>query len=163
MSLWRRMLLPLAAGLLGALFITTIYFGLVSWAESPQHAWELFWQERWLVVPIILGFGIQVSLYTILKKRLFAPAVSSAPSGVITGAGGATSTVAMVACCAHHVTDVLPILGMTAAATFLASYQTTFMLVGLSVTWIGIAIMTTILFKERQKAIQQLTLIQQTS
>jgi hypothetical protein len=162
-SLWKRIFWPLFTGLLGALFITAIYFGLVSWAESPQHAIDLLWQERWLVVPIIMGFGIQVSLYTVLKKRLFAPTVGSAPSGVITGAGGATSTVAMVACCAHHVTDVLPILGMTAAATFLASYQTTFLLVGLSVTWIGIAIMTTIVLKERHKAIQQLTLIQQSS
>jgi hypothetical protein len=61
---------------------------------------------------------------------------------------------AMVACCAHHVTDVLPILGLTAAATFLAQYRTAFMLVGLGMTLLGISVMVVILFKERRKAIQ---------
>ena len=69
------------------------------------------------------------------------------------GAGGTTSTVAMVACCVHHVTDVLPILGLTAAATFLAKYQTAFMWVGLGTTLIGIVVMLLILFRERRKAL----------
>jgi hypothetical protein len=59
----------------------------------------------------------------------------------------------MVACCAHHVTDVLPILGLTAAAAFLAEYQTLFMWVGLGTTLTGIAVMLFILFRERGKAI----------
>jgi uncharacterized membrane protein YidH (DUF202 family) len=63
----------------------------------------------------------------------------------------------MVACCAHHVTDVLPILGLTAAATFLAQYRTAFMLVGLGMTLVGIAVMLVILLKERRKAIHHKT------
>jgi hypothetical protein len=149
----RRILWPLGAGIAGILFLTGLYFGLVSWAESPQHAVQLFWDERWIVIPIILGFGVQAALYTILKRRLFVPIASIGPSGSIMGAGGATSTVAMVACCAHHVTDVLPILGLTAAATFLAEYQTAFMLVGLGTTLVGIAVMLVILFRERRKAL----------
>jgi hypothetical protein len=62
------------------------------------------------------------------------------------------STVAMVACCAHHVTDVLPILGLTATAAFLAEYRTIFMLVGLSTTLLGIVVMLIILMRERRKA-----------
>ncbi len=34
------------------------------------------------------------------------------------GTSGGTSVTAMVACCLHHVTDVLPILGVSAAAEF---------------------------------------------
>ena len=154
----RRILWPLGAGIAGSFFLTAIYFGIVSWAESPQHALELFWEDRWIVVPIILGFGIQMALYTILKKRLFVPVSSTGPSGALTGAGGTTSTLAMVACCAHHVTDVLPILGLTAAATFLAEYQTAFMLVGLGTTIIGIIIMLYILVQERNKAFAQMTI-----
>ena len=149
-----RFLLPIGAGLAGAIFLTGLYFGLVSWAESPQHAVEFFWQDRWIVFPIILGFGVQTALYLILKKRLFVPVTSVGPSGVITGASVATSTIAMAACCAHHVTDVLPILGLTAAATFLAEYRTAFMLVGLGTTVIGIVVMVIILFKERRKVLQ---------
>jgi len=66
------------------------------------------------------------------------------------------STVAMVACCAHHVTDVLPILGLTAAAAFLAEYRIPFMLIGLGTTLIGIAVMLVILLKERRKTIQMM-------
>jgi hypothetical protein len=127
----KRILIPVGAGLLAAVFLAALYLGIVSWAESPKHALELFWEDRWLVIPIITGFGIQTALYTILKKRLFVPVSHPRPSGALTGAGGATSTIAMVACCAHHVADVLPILGLTAAATFLAEYKTPFMVVGL--------------------------------
>jgi hypothetical protein len=154
MSRSKRYLLPIGAGLLGTFFLTGLYFGIVSWAESPEHALEFFWQDRWIVIPILLGFGVQVALYTILKKRLFVPVESVGPSGMLTGAGGTTSTLAMVACCAHHVTDVLPILGLTAAATFLAQYRTTFMLVGLGTTLVGIFVMLFILSKERRKALQ---------
>jgi hypothetical protein len=153
-----RVLWPIGAGIAGAVFLTAVYFGIVSWAESPQHALDLFWQDRWIVIPLILGFGVQMALYAILKKRLFVPVSSAGPSGALTGAGGATSTVAMVACCAHHVTDVLPILGLTAAATFLAEYQTAFMLAGLGTTLAGIAVMLAILFRERRKVLQHLNL-----
>ncbi len=154
-----RILWPLGMGLAGAIFLTALYFGIVSWAESPPHAINLFWQERRIVVPLVLGFGVQSALYTILKKRLYVPSGLPARAGVgasgaLTGAGAATSTTAMVACCAHHVSDVLPIVGLTAAATFLAKYQTLFMWVGLGTTLIGIVVMLFILMRERRKALQ---------
>lgn len=152
----KRIAWPITAGLTGAGLLTLLYFGIVSWAEGPQHAVELFWQDRWIVMPIILGFGVQAALYIILKKRLFVPVVSTGASGALTGAGGSMSTMAMVACCAHHVTDVLPILGLTAAAAFLAEYRIAFMLLGLGTTLLGIVVMLTILYKERRKAIQML-------
>ena len=150
----KRILWPLGAAVVGSSLLALLYFGIVSWAESPQHALDLFWEDRWIVIPIILGFGIQAALYIILKKRLFVPVTHTGSSAALTGAGGGMSTVAMVACCAHHVTDVLPILGLTAAATFLADYRIAFMLVGLGTTILGIIYMLAILMKERQKALQ---------
>ncbi len=152
----KRILWPSAAFIIGAGFLTLLYFGIVSLAESPQHAMELFWEDRWFVLPIILGFGVQSSLYIILKKQLFIPVAQTGASGAMTGASGGVSTAAMVACCAHHVADVLPILGLTAAAAFLAEYRIAFMVVGLGMTFFGIVVMLTILFKERRKAMQQL-------
>jgi hypothetical protein len=63
------------------------------------------------------------------------------------------SAAAMVACCAHHAADVLPLVGLTAAATLLAEYRIPFMLVGLGTTIAGIAVMLVILFRERRKAL----------
>jgi predicted neutral ceramidase superfamily lipid hydrolase len=153
MSKRRRILLPIAAGLTGSIFLTGLYLGIVSWAESPEHAIDFLWQDRWIVFPLLLGFGLQVALYVMLKKRLFIPVSSVGPSGMMTGASGATSTIAMAACCAHHVTDVLPLIGLTAAATFLAEYRTAFMLIGLGTTLIGIVVMLVILVRERRKVL----------
>lgn len=150
----KRTLIPVAVGLAGATLLSGLYFGIVSLAESPKHALDLFWQDRYIVIPIILGFGIQAGLYSILKLRLFVPVSSLGPSGSIVGAGGATSTIAMVACCAHHVTDVLPILGLTAAATFLAQYRLAFMAVGLGTTLFGIGFMLFILVRERRRVMK---------
>lgn len=158
MSRRKRLLWPIGAGSLGVTFLTGLYFGIVSWAESPQHAAELFWEDRWIVLPIILGFGLQAALYVILRKQLFIPVAHTGPSGKLTGASGGMSTAAMVACCAHHVTDVLPILGLTAAAAFLAEYRIAFMVVGLGMTLVGILLMLVILFRERRKAIRMLEL-----
>jgi hypothetical protein len=58
----------------------------------------------------------------------------------------------MVACCAHHVTDLLPILGISAAAAFLARYQSALMLVGLFTTYLGASIMVYFIFRERRIA-----------
>lgn len=158
MTTTKRVLWPLLAAIVGSSLLTLFYFGIVSWAESPQHALDLLWEDRLIVVPIILGFGVQAGLYVILKKGLFVPVASTAASGAMTGAGGGMSTVAMAACCAHHVADVLPILGLTAAAAFLAEYRDLFMWVGLSTTIVGILVMLLILFKERRKAMQRLSL-----
>jgi hypothetical protein len=152
----QQILISVGAGLAGSLLLSAVYFGLVSWAESPKHALEYFWADRWIVAPILLGFGVQCALYVVLKKRYFLPVESTGPSGAMVGAGGATSALAMAACCAHHITDVLPILGLTAASAFLAEYRIAFMLVGLGTTLAGIAVMLFIIFKERRKAIVSL-------
>ncbi len=152
MSQTKCILIPLGAGLVGAFFLTGLYFGFMSWAEGFKTAREVFWIDRWIVIPIVTGFGIQAALYAILKFRLFLPVSATGPSGALMGASGTTSTVAMLACCAHHVTDVLPILGLTAAATFLGRYRLVFIWAGLGMTLVGILVMLSILFKERRRA-----------
>jgi len=147
----KRFLIPLAAFLLGSAFIASFYIGILTWAQGWDYASSQFVRDRWYVVPIIVGFGVQAALYTVLRFRLFIPVISTGPAGSMMGASGGTSATAMVACCIHHVTDVLPILGLSAAASFLTRYQRPFMLVGLAMNLIGIVIMLLILYRERQK------------
>lgn len=150
--MYQQALWPFWAFLFGAAFLSGLFLGIVSLVGGFDHARSLFWDERWVTFPMVTGFGIQAALYTILKKRLFAPVAQMGPSGVLTGAGGGTSTVAMVACCAHHIADLLPVLGLTAAATFLANYRNLFIAVGLGTTSLGIAVMLYILIRERKRA-----------
>ena len=161
----RRILLPLSAGMLGVIFLTGVYLGIVSLAESPKHALELFLQDKVFVIPIILGFGTQVGLYTLLKKGLYMPKHISA-AGATTAAGGGMSTMAMVACCAHHVADAaaaVPLVGLTAAATFLATWKIPFMVVGLLTNLIGIAVMLREIFKARRHAAAHLSTLEAAS
>lgn len=165
MATYKKILWPVSMGSAAILQQAAVFFGLLSWAGTPQHALEVFQQERWLILALFLGFGLQVALFTILKKRLFIPSsgLNTSTSAAMTSVGGTTSTVAMVACCVHHVTDVLPILGLTAAATFLANYQSTFMLGALLMTYLGILVMVSIILRARRKAILQTSPGQQTS
>jgi hypothetical protein len=134
----RLILIPLAAGFLGSLSLTGIYLGLVSLAGSPAHALSLFWQDRVFVVPILIGFGVQVGLFARLKVGL---QLKGRIAGATTAAGGGLSTAAMVACCVHHVADVLPVLGLSAAAAFLAQWKVPFLVIGLLTNFVGIVLM----------------------
>lgn len=147
----KRYLIPFIAFLLGSTLIAGIYFGILTWAQGWEYAASQFSLNRWYVVPIWVAFGIQAALYSILRFRLFIPTTSTGHTGAVMGTSGGTSITAMVACCLHHVTDVLPILGLSAAATFLTRYQRPFMLIGLGMEIIGIIVMLVVLYRERQK------------
>ena len=147
----RRTLIPVAAFMLGAALIAGVYLGLLGWAQGWAYASAQLARDRWYVVPIVLGFGIQSGLYSILRFRLFVPAASAGRAGALIGTSGATSTTAMVACCIHHVTEIFPVLGLSAAAAFLARYQRPFMLAGLGMNLIGIAVMLAVILRHRRK------------
>ncbi|MGA9532679.1 MAG: hypothetical protein WBR18_08200, partial [Anaerolineales bacterium] len=72
-----KLVMAVGAGLSGSALLALVYFAIVSWAESPQHAWTQFQQDAAYVVPILLGFGFQVSLYVILRWRLLVPATAA--------------------------------------------------------------------------------------
>ncbi len=153
----KRYLIPTAAFLLGATFIAAIYFGLLTWAQGWGYAYSQFSFNLWYLAPIWAAFGVQAALYSILRFGLFIPAARAGRVGILSpfagmmGTNGAASTAAMVACCLHHVADVLPVLGLSAAAAFLTRYQRPFMLVGLGMNIAGILAMLVVLSRERRK------------
>ncbi len=149
----KRYLIPLLAFLLGSSLMAGVYFGILTWAQGWDYAFSQFLRNRWYIIPIYVSFGIQAALYSILRFRLFIPVTTTGHTRAMMGTSGGTSATAMIACCLHHVTDVLPILGLSAAATFLTRYQRPFMLVGLGLNIIGIIVMLVILYRERRKLI----------
>lgn len=146
-----RYLLPPVAFILGASLIGGFYLGILTWAQDWNYAASQFARDRWYVLPIIIGFGLQAAIYSILRFRLFIPSSAASHSGAVMSTSGTTSATAMLACCLHHVTDVLPILGLSAATSFLARYQRPFMVLGLLVNVFGILIMIVVLYRDRQK------------
>lgn len=134
----RRAAISVALGALGAAALIGLYLGLVTWAQGPEHALELLWGDRLFVGLISAGFGTQVGLFTYLRLLQRAMARESV---ALAGAGTATSSVSMVACCAHHIADVLPILGLSGLAVFLVELRTPLMLLGIATNLVGIAVM----------------------
>lgn len=114
------------------------FYALVvgSLSGSLNHLLDQVASDWYLLLPIVVGFGIQVALMVELRRR------HRTHRGVATSgaAGAGASTFGMVACCAHHVADLAPFVGATAAATFLYDYRLPFMLAGLGVNSVGIAI-----------------------
>ena len=134
---------PIIFGILGGLSLLSIYFIILSLANSFSHAIEQFVDFWYWIILLVIGFGIQVGLYTFIRASLKAKQMASATAEVTTAGG--LSTGAMIACCAHHSTDVLPILGLSAAALFLSQFQTLFMVIGVLSNLIGINLMLKII------------------
>lgn len=145
-NILKRYLIPLSAFVLGTAVIAGAYFGIFTWLQGWEYAYSQFRANTAYVVPIWLAFGAQSALYSVLRFRLFLP-TSTGHGGAMLGTSGSTSVVTMVACCLHHVVDVLPILGLSAAATFLIRYQRPFMRVSLGLNLLGIAIMLVVLYR----------------
>lgn len=151
--MYQRWLLPTLAGLGGGLALVLLYLAILSIAQSPSHALEQLSQDRFWVGLVALGFGIQIGLYTYL--RLITSAMALVGATAMTGAGTTTSTVGMIACCAHHLADVAPLLGLAGASaltpvvTFLAEWKIPFILFGLAVNVIAIVMSVRLVRRER--------------
>jgi hypothetical protein len=141
---------PIVVGLIASLALLLFYLGLVSLiSRSWSHALSLLADDRWFVLPITLGFGIQAGLFTYLRSLHGATKMPAA----VTGSSAGASTAAMVACCAHHAVDVLPLLGLSGAAIFLAQYKVPFMIVGLLSNAAGIGFLLTRIRRAKQQII----------
>lgn len=117
------------------LLLLALYFGIVGLVSGGPYALEQFTSYWYFLVSLAAGFGIQMGLYTYLKRLV---AHASATKKVV-AVSGTTSTAAMVSCCAHYLTNILPVLGATGLATIAAQYQIQFFWVGLALNLAGIA------------------------
>jgi hypothetical protein len=139
---YRALVRPIIFGLLAALGLLAFYLGTITLAQGWEHAIEQLSIDGWFVSAIMAGFGTQVGLYTYLRgMHLHATA-----GGVAASTG--TSTVAMLACCAHHLTDVFAIFGLSGAAIFLNVYKMPLLWLGIVMNLFGIAYL---LWKIRQQ------------
>lgn len=120
-------------GLFAGVSLLSSYFLIMRVATGSWDVAIDQYQSLWLLMSLlIIGFGVQVALYTYVK------AVSVHTNQSSVAATGATSTGAMIACCAHHIVDILPIVGLTGLSVFLAEYQSIFLLLGIFSNIVGI-------------------------
>ena len=90
------------------------------------------------VLLLSAGFALQLGLFVhirhLVSQRLAGAKAELAASGTV-------SAGSMIACCSHGLVTLLPFLGISAAATFLARYQLSFLIVGLFSNLLGVTVM----------------------
>lgn len=124
-------------GMMASAVLATFYVAVV-WGASRSfgHLIEQIARDWHLLIPIIVGFGVQVGLVVELRRRHQMRGTAAAAGA----AGAGSSTVGMIACCAHHIADLAPFIGATGAAAFLTDYRIAFMVGGLGVNSVGIGV-----------------------
>jgi len=126
---------PSAFGALAFGALLVVYFGALTLVSGSAFTVRQFAEFWYYIVPLALGFGVQVALFMRLRQ-----VVSRArETGAVVAASGTTSTVAMISCCAHYLTSVAPVLGATGLVAFAAQFQVEFFWVGLLFNAAGIA------------------------
>lgn len=115
--------------LLGVYFVLV---GLISGLDYTLEQFAVYWP---FLVALAAGFGIQIGLYSYLRRLVAHPGASKK----VVAVSGTTSTAAMISCCVHYLTNIVPVLGATGLVTIAAQYQVQFFWVGLAFNLAGIA------------------------
>jgi Cu+-exporting ATPase len=117
-----------AAGAVAFAALLALYLGLLTGVSGWRFTLDQLAAYWYFILALAAGFGLQVGLYARLKQLVG----NLGPHRTVVAASGTTSTAAMVSCCAHYLTNVLPVLGMSGLATLAAQYQ-------VEVFWLGLA------------------------
>lgn len=132
-----------SAGLLG------VYFAVLTLVSGWSFAGEQFSDFWYFIVSLALGFGIQIGLFVYLRGLVHGSSTSQTASGQgsgppageaskVLGVTGTTSTTAMISCCTHYLANLLPVLGIAGAVTFVTQYQVELFWLGLFFNLAGI-------------------------
>ena len=133
-------------GLAGSGVLLGLYLSIIGVAQGIEHALEQLATDALFVGLIAAGFGVQVGLFAELRTLDRRHRASAAVTAVGTG----TSAAAMLACCAHHLVDLLPIVGLSAAAVLLNAYKTPLFLLGIGMNLVGIVVIARQLRRARR-------------
>jgi len=107
----RHRLLRRAAiwGIVAGGCLVLLYVAVLGLASSLAHASEELRRLWPWTAALVGGFALQVGLFTYVRGAMRGSGAAHM-HGV--AASGAATTLSMVACCAHHLADVLPLLGL---------------------------------------------------
>lgn len=124
-------------GLLAMSALLSAYFSVLTAVSGWSFALSQFSEFWYFIVSLALGFGIQVGLFSYLGRAVR----THCASGSVLAVSGTTSTAAMISCCAHYVTNILPVIGAAGFITVVSQYQVEFFWVGLASNAAGIIYM----------------------
>jgi len=142
-SMSNNILRSILYGILAGAILFGIYFAVLTAVSGWSFAQSQFADFWYFIISLVIGFGIQIALYQYIKSLVH----SGQGMGKVVGVSGTTSTAAMVSCCAHYLVNLVPILGITGLATFVAQYQIGIFWIGLAFNIFGIVFMSNRIIK----------------
>lgn len=124
-------------GLTGIFVLLAIYLLVLTAVSGWAFALSQFSAFWYFIVSLALGFGIQVGLFGYLRSAIR----SHCASGRVLALSGTTSTAAMISCCAHYLTNIVPVIGTAGFIAMVSQYQIEFFWLGLASNVAGIIYM----------------------
>lgn len=124
-------------GMAAAVLLVAGYVGVIALAQGWAHALEQAGQMWYWLLALASGFGIQAGLFSFIRQGLH----NHKHATTSLASSGGVSAGSMAACCAHHLSDVLPLLGLSGAALFVVRYQEFFLIAGVLSNVAGIILM----------------------
>ncbi len=140
---------PYVFGASAGIIVVIFNILIASLAEgSFSGGYSVFRANGIFVYLIPLAVGVQMGLFRYHRNMTSENKLcGSEKVGV---AGSATSSLAMIACCLHHVSDLLPTVSfILAASSFLTEYQDAFIIIGLLANAAGSAYIARAILKDR--------------
>jgi hypothetical protein len=139
---------PFVFGATIGILVVLFNISIASIAEgSLKSGYSVFLDNGIFVYLIPLAVGVQMGLFRYHRNLTAGNVSGSEKMGM---AGSAASSLAMVACCLHHVTDLLPTVGFVlAASSFLTGYKDTIIIIGLLANLAGSAYIAKVILKDR--------------
>jgi Cu+-exporting ATPase len=126
-------------GIAAMVALLGVYFLVLALVSGWEFTLSQFLDSWYFVVSLAAGFGIQFGLYSYLRNAVHRMDML----GKVVAVSGTTSTAAMISCCAHYLTNILPVVGAAGAVALVAQYQIELFWFGLACNLAGIVYMTT--------------------
>lgn len=140
---------PLIFGATIGLVVVLFNILIASLAEgSFEKGYQVFLTNGIFVYLIPLAVGIQMGLFR--YHRNITAEKNLCGSEKIGVAGSAASSLTMVACCLHHVSDFLPSIGfILATSSFLIQYKDAIIIIGLLANIAGSSYIARAILKDK--------------
>ncbi len=140
---------PFIFGISIGVLVILFNISVASLAEgSLKSGYEVFIDNGIFTYLIPLAVAVQMGLFR--YHRNMTAETKLCGSEKVGVAGSATSSLTIIACCLHHVSDFLPTVGfIVATSAFLIQYKNIIFIIGLSANVAGSAYIARAILKDR--------------
>ena len=119
--------------ILAVLIVVAVNLIILALLNFPSMALFQLKKYIWLLILLVLGFGVQIGLFTYLKHKSIVCSVTAM-------AGGGVSAISMILCCSHYLINILPFISLS-FANFLTRYTFWILMFGIASNIAGIVFM----------------------